>query len=170
MIDPWVWLYSTILFSFYQKHHLCHTNLRLLVKKKERMVLYNHTHWSITRKVSLVKGWKTIHDCKKSLSWGVVWPSVPRTSRHWTWYPRLDVWSSIPYLNPMEILLLHLLRPWSFSKWSELTLTSQLSNTWVQKFTIYITCLEHVKSESVHCNFPQTQTFPIQKWSASIWE
>ena len=28
----------------------------------------------------------------------------------------------------MEILLLHLLRPWGFSKWSELTLTSQLSN------------------------------------------
>lgn len=67
----------------------------------------------------------------------MVWPSVPRTSRHWTWYPRLDVWSSIPYLNPMEILLLHLLRPWGFSKWSELTLTFQLSNTWVQNFTIY---------------------------------
>ena len=140
--------HSFFFLPFYQKHHLCHTNLRLLVKKKKRMMLYNYTHWSTTRKLSLAKGLKTIHVCipanffwdisVRFLSWEC-W-DFWRRHDHFRWFPKKsEVFRRRPKSAEGEVIektLIHKIRDreegivfYSFYTWFSL-----LTWVWVNIF------------------------------------
>ena len=175
MIDPWVWLYSTILFSFYLFTKSTTSVIQTLGfwLKKKRMMLYNYTHWSTTRKLSLVKGLKTIHVCiPANFFWDIIvrflsWECWDfwRRHDHFRWFPKKsEFFPRRPKSAEGEVIektLIHKIRDredgivfYSFYTWF-----SFLTWVWVNIF------LEIVSSKTATTHIFQSG---VRNWPASV--